>query len=80
MTHDTAMEPMTEDEIRAGAVREAQAYIARVSRKGLVPLDRVLGDLAAVAQRMENGMTARGSTRTQPTDPSLGVTREDGTR
>lgn len=62
---------MTDNDIRANAVREAQAYIERISRKGLVPLSRVLADLATVAQRMEDGMTARGSSR--PTTSPLPI-------
>lgn len=53
----------TEDEIRAAAVRETAAYLERVTRKGLVPLSAVLADLGAVAERMSQGMTARGSLR-----------------
>lgn len=53
----------TEDEIRAAAVRETAAYLERVTRKGLVPLSVVLADLEAVAERMSQGMTARGSLR-----------------
>ncbi len=54
---------MSENEIRAQAVREAAAYLDRVTRAGLVSKRGVLDDLAAVAYRMERGMTARGSTR-----------------
>lgn len=64
---------MTDNDIRANAVREAQAYIERISWKGLVPLSRVLADLATVAQRMEDGMTARGSSR--PTTSPLPIER-----
>lgn len=61
---------MTENEIRARAVREAAAYIDRVHKNGLVPLGSVLADMSAVAYRMEQGMTARGSARA--TDREVG--------
>lgn len=57
---------MSENEVRAEAVREVRRYIDRIHRNGLVPLGRVLADMEAAAYRMENGMTARGNTRRKP--------------
>lgn len=56
---------MNENEIRTLAVREAARYIDLMHKNGLVPLGNVLADMEAVAFRMENGMTARGSMRTR---------------
>ena len=54
---------MSENEIRARAVRESAAYLDRVNRRGLISKQGILDDLETVACRMEQGMTARGSIR-----------------
>lgn len=54
---------MSENEIRAVAVREVAAHIDRIHKNGLVPLGTVIADIQASAYRMERGMTARGSNR-----------------
>ena len=62
---------MTENEIRAKAVREAAAYLERIYKRGLQSRDSLLADLDSVAFRMEQGMTARGSMRRHESgDPS----------
>lgn len=60
---------MSENEVRAAAVREAKRYIERIYRRGLQSRDSVLMDLEAIAERMEQGMTARGSTRVVAEEP-----------
>lgn len=54
---------MSDNEIRAAAVREAARYIERIHEPGLRNRADILADLEASASRMESGMTARGSTR-----------------
>lgn len=71
---------MSENEIRAKAVRETAAYIDRIHKNGLVPLGKVLADMAAVAYRMEQGMTARGSMRTAAEVRSTDTTKHDRDR
>lgn len=62
---------MTENEIRARAVRETAAYIDRIHKNGLVPLGTVLADMESAAWRMEQGMTARGNMRTPRADVEI---------
>lgn len=68
---------MSENEIRAAAVREAAAYLGRIHRNGLVSKRIMLDDLGAVAYRMEQGMTARGSMRAAAEVRSTEVIRCD---
>lgn len=61
---------MSENEIRAEAVREATRYLETIHKRGLRNRDDMLADLDSVAFRMEQGMTARGNIRTtQPSEP-----------
>lgn len=60
---------MNDNELRAAAVREAARYIERVTRPGLISRAVILLDLEAAAERMEKGMTARGSTRVVAEEP-----------
>lgn len=72
---------MTENEVRATAVREAAAYIERIYKRGLQSRDSILADLDSVAWRMEEGMTARGSMRAnRETLAARATNREVGSR
>lgn len=64
----------TDEQIRALAIREAAEYLNRILRSGLVSKADILGDLEAVAYRMEKGMNARGNVR--PSKPVLAAPAE----
>jgi hypothetical protein len=61
---------VSENAIRAEAVREATRYLETIHKRGLRSRDDILADMDSVAFRMEQGMTARGNIRSTHPDRS----------